>query len=293
MSDVNETASLSDRDMLDEETVQTPPNFVTQRGNKRSRESPGTDLQNFKEEMRTMIQHLMLSQENELKIITPTLLALKQQCTNIENSIVFLTEQNEELKKKVEKIEIERKQDHEYINFLEDKVEDMLRDSRKKNIEIKNAPKKEKETQGDLVTMVIELSKTTGHDITPSDISDIYRVRSRQSDIQNTPIIVEMVSAIRKSELLQKCKQHNINNKENKLCAKHLGYTTLETPIYVSEHLTPKAARLRFLARDLARSKQYEFCWTAIGRVFIRKNKTSAIINITSESQIQRLFQET
>ncbi|KAL4710608.1 hypothetical protein ACJJTC_003244 [Scirpophaga incertulas] len=80
---------------------------------------------------------------------------------------------------------------------------------------------------------------------------------------------------------------------KTKLRAKHLGWRKQEeTPIFVSEHLTGKAARLYFLARDLAKNKLYKFCWTSLGRVYVRKNeeKDSPYIQITSEHQIQDLL---
>lgn len=290
MADSND-ASMSDNGR-DENTEQTPPNFLTQRGHKRFRDSPGSELEKFKEEIKQMIKNFMLTQEKELKIITPTLLEIKESNFNIENSIAFLTAQNEELKKKVENLENDRKLDKQYINHLEEKIEDISRDSRKRNISIKDVPKLEHETRGDLLNMVIKLSESVGHKISPSDISDVYRVRGRENDKPCTPIIVEMVSVLQKTEILSKCKEYNKANTRNKLSAKHLGHRTLETPIYVMEHLTPKAARLRYLARDLSRSKNYVFCWTSLGKVFVRKTKTSAIIPIISELQVQRLFQE-
>lgn len=240
-----------------------------------------------------MISNFMISQENELKIITPALLQIKESNANIENSIAFLAAQNEELKKKVDKLEHDKKEDREYINLLEEKIEDLQRDGRKKNLEIKNVPKIENETRGDLIDMVIKLSEAINCKITSANISDIYRVSGRKDGKQNTPIIVEMSTTLLKADILQKCKQHNLSKRDDKLCAKHLGFTTNEnSPVYVSEQLTAKAARLRFLARDLAKSKNYIYCWTTFGRVFVRKTDTSRIILINSEAQIQRLFQE-
>lgn len=78
---------------------------------------------------------------------------------------------------------------------------------------------------------------------------------------------------------------------KTKLRAKHLGFTTQEeTPVYVCEQLTPKAARLYFLARDLIKSTTFTFCWTAYGNVYVRKDENSPIIKITNEAQINQLF---
>lgn len=79
-------------------------------------------------------------------------------------------------------------------------------------------------------------------------------------------------------------------NKSNKLSAKHLGIKEDgDSPIYVSEQLTPKAARLHYLARDLTRSQDYKYCWTSFGKVYVRKDDKTPVIPITSEAQIHNL----
>lgn len=174
---------------------------------------------------------------------------------------------------------------------MEEKVEDLQRVNRKSNIEIKNAPKISKESKEDLIQMVLTLAKSVDCNLNKADISDIYRVQSKRERTQNSTIIVEMTSTIKKTEFLKTTKSYNIKHKE-KICAKHLGFTTNEyVPIFISEQLTPKGARLHFLARDLAKSKSYKFCWSAYGRVYVRKNETSPIILIKNESQVNSLMQ--
>lgn len=92
--------------------------------------------------------------------------------------------------------------------------------------------------------------------------------------------------------MLKMCKSFNIKNK-SKLRAKHMGFKKEEeTPVYISEQLTAKGARLHFLARDLAKSNKYKYCWTAYGKIFVRKDENSAVIQITYEAQVQHLFQK-
>ena len=94
-----------------------------------------------------------------------------------------------------------------------------------------------------------------------------------------------------KTNLLKKAKSFIIRNK-TKIQAKQLGLTNnTETPVFVSEQLTPKGARLFFLARDLANSKQYKFCWTSYGRVLVKKDENSRAIVIKSEAQVHHLLQ--
>ncbi|KAI5643816.1 hypothetical protein NE865_04212 [Phthorimaea operculella] len=177
--------------------------------------------------------------------------------------------------------------------FLEDKLEELQLGSRKTNFELKNVPRKDDEDKESLIAMVTCLSEAVDCKMDRSDIKDIYRVRGKNPEQKNTPIIVETNSVLLKTDLIKKVKTYNIKNK-SKICAKHLGYKTQEdTPVYLSEHLTAKAARLHFLARDLAKSKAYRFCWTAYGKVYVRKNEQSRIIQIKTEQQVHHLLSET
>lgn len=249
-------------------------------------------LESFKQDLLTAMQTMMQKQENEIKNIKSILQDIKKTNVHIENSISFLAEQNEEFKRRIEKLECENKKDKEYITLLEDRLEDSRREKQKGNFEIKNVPKLEpKETKEDLINMVLCLSKSIDCSINEHDICDIYRTRAKREGTKNTPIIVETNSNILKLAILQKCKMYNTRNKD-KLRAKHLGFKTKEdTPIYISEQLTPKGARLYFLARDLARTKAYTFCWTSHGRVFVRKTTDSPVILISNEAQIHNLMQ--
>lgn len=268
----------------------TPPNYVSFR-NKRCRDDLEEEhLEKFKQDMMTALQTMM---QNEFKKINPLLQDIKKTNQSIEESMSFLAAQNEEYKKRIELLECESKKDKEYITLLEEKLEDVKRENQKGHFEIKNVPQiKPTETKDDLIKMVLCLSKTIDCTLTEKDIGDVYRIRAKRETTKNTPIIVETSSAILKSEVLQKCKTHNIKNKE-KLRAKHLGFrTNADTPIYISEQLTSKGARLYFLARDLAKTKSYKFCWTSFGRVYVRKTTDSPVILIRNEAQVHNLMQQ-
>ncbi|CAH2107944.1 unnamed protein product [Euphydryas editha] len=148
--------------------------------------------------------------------------------------------------------------------------------------------------------MVLCLSNAIDCDIKKTGIRDIYRVqKERERDkkvVKNNgsiPIIVETSSTILKADVLKQSKSFHIKNKQ-KLCAKHLELKkNEEVPIYVSEQLTAKAARLFFLARDLSKSRTYKFCWTSYGWVYVRKDEQFPIIAIKSEAQVQRLLLDT
>lgn len=247
---------------------------------------------NLREEVRKMLTDFSTTQGNELKKVTLALKEVQQSNHNIEKSVAFLTAQNEEFKKKIGQLEIQIKEDKQLITSLENKIEDMQMGSRKTNFEIKNVPKKNNETREDLIDMVMCLSHSIDCNVTKSDIKDIYRVRAKKSEKTNTPIIVETGSTLLKTDILKMSKSFNIKHK-TKLCVKHLGIKTQEdTPVFLTEHLTVKGSRLHFLARDLAKSKAYRFCWTAYGKVYVRKDERSPVITIRSEEQVHHLLLE-
>lgn len=288
---MNKSASEPDIN-LSNQHEKTPPNFVSQRNKRRREDDSNLEMVGFKEEMKNMLTSMFSTQAKELQKLNATQKEIQNSNHNIEKSIAYLTAQNEEFKKKVEFLEGLMKEDRQYISVLEERIEDLQRGSRKTNFEMKNVPKKSSETKEDLVEMVLNLSNSVGCKIDKNDIKDIYRVRGKKEKIQNTPIIVETSSTLLKTELLKLCKHFNIKHK-TKLCAKHLGLRAEEdTPIFITEQLTARGSRLHFLARDLARSRAYKFCWTAYGKVYVRKDENSTIIAIKNEAQVQKLLQQ-
>lgn len=282
--------SFSESNLTGLNDAKTPPNYGTLHSfTKRRRDDDYlANLNDFKTEIKEILYGLKTTQDT----IMPTLKEMQVTNVNIESSISFLTEQNKELKEKIDKLEKQTKDDKEHILLLESKIEDLQRINYKASIEIKNVPKKINETKEDLINMTSTLAKNINCKIDTINIRDIYRVKQkRNSQIMNTPIVVEMNSTLLKTEILHKCKKFNIKNKE-KIRAKHLRFNTdEETPVYVSEQLTTRASRLYFLARELARSNNYRFCWTSFGKVFMRRDDNSPIITIRSEAHIHNLKQ--
>lgn len=279
---LNNSLSESDISTIGQQEVTAPTYVATRLKRKRNEDN---DYDEFKEDIRAMIQSFITKQDQESGISKE----ICQSITDIKNSLTHLSEQNDDLKKKLDVMEADKKKDREYIALLEDKLEDLHRQNRKTCIELRNIPYKKDETQDDLIKMTEELSKTIGiEQFSKTDVRDIFRVKKKE---HNKTVIVELQSSIMKKDILTATKRYNIKNKTAKLCAKHLGILEKpDEPVFIAEQLTPKAARLYFLARDLAKSRGYKFCWTAYGKVNIRRNEVSPFITITSEEQVQRLM---
>ena len=287
---MNKTVSESEIDRVGKEIKKTPPNYVFQR-TKRSREdtSLGDQLDEFKREIKEMMALFTSKQTTEMQRMTSTLKEIQQSNHNIENSISFLTAQNEELTKKIVQLENQHREDKKYITILENKIEEIQIENRKTNFVIKNVPKRNNETQEDLLNMITCLTRNLECNFLKSDVKDVYRLRGKNNENPNQPIIVETSSTILKTEVMKMGRAFNIKRKE-KLTCKQLGFTSQEdTPIFLSDHLTAKGSRLHFLARDLTKSGAFKFCWTAYGKVYVRKDEQSPTIIIRSEEQVHML----
>lgn len=283
--------SLSDPNINEKGIECTPPNYISARNKRRREENLPAEFCEFKDYMKELFNSFMASQQKELKEITTSLKELQFTNNNIETSIQRLHTQHEEFQKRIQSLELQVKKDRDYMTVLEDKIEDLQRGSQKSCIEIKNVPKNVKETRDDLINMVLCLSKNINLDLVPRDIKDIHRIQGKKIGVKNTPIILELASSILKSDLLDKTKSYNIKNK-TKLQAKHLGYTSNgDTPVFISEQLTAKGARLHFLARDLVKMKKYKFCWTKFGQVYVKQDENSQGILIKNEAQVHHLLQ--
>ena len=282
--------SLSDPN-ISEDINKTPPNHASFRNKRKRDEDLPSEFCKFKEEMKELFSTFMNTQKRELKEITTKLKEIQQTNSSIEASITQLNSRQEEFQRKVDSLEIQAKKDRDYIVILEDSLEEIQRRTRQTCIELKNVPRKSHETRDDLTNMVFSLAKNIDLDLGTKDIKDIHRIQGKKAGINNTPVIVDLGSSILKSDMLQKVKTYNKKN-NTKLQAKHLGFTNNEeTPVFVSEQLTAKGARLFFLARDLSKTKQYKYCWTAHGRVFVKQDDNSRAILIKNEAQVHHLLQ--
>lgn len=273
-------------------TTSPPQDFVTARtrANVPIDISIGDQLNDFKDEVRKMISYLTTTHGQQLTELKSTLKTIQESNQNIESAITYLTVQNEEYRNKISHLECQIKEDREYIRLLENKLEEGQIAHRKADFVIKNVPRRENESKMELVEMVVCLSKHLDCKMTVADIKDIYRVRSKKTEHANAPIIVETNSTLLKTDLLKKAKLYNTRHHE-KLRAKHVGMkNNEELPIFLAEHLTANSARLHYLSRDLAKSKNYKFCWTAYGKVYVRKDEHSPIIMIRNEEQVHSLL---
>jgi hypothetical protein len=282
--------SVPDMSKIDDES----PTYVMARNKKRR---PSTSLPQLQEltkevtsELHELFDRFASEQDKKITAILNSLKDIQQTNSMIQSSITYLCEENSEMKNKIAQLESEFKRDKEQILLLESKFEDTQRNDCKCNIEIRNVPINGNESKSELFEMISQLAKNINVDMTKQDIKDILKINKNKNKKEKSTIVVEFTNTFIKTCILKGAKTYNIKNRDNKLKALHLGLkTNNDIPIFISENLTTKASRLHFLARDLKMSKNYKYCWTSYGKVYLRLDDDSPIIVVTSEAQVHQL----
>ncbi|CAG4947112.1 unnamed protein product [Colias eurytheme] len=211
---------------------------------------------------------------------------LRKSNTEMKTSLEFLSQQYDELTGKIKTLQDEQKSDRAQIRFLETKIESLHRNARLTCVEIRNVPATENEKKDDLLRMVQSLNNNLQLNIDSSQIRDIYRSKSKTN---NKPITVEFNNILCRDQFLTTVKKYNKNNINNRINSSLLGIPGQKAQVYISESLIPQTKRLYMKTKDLAKHKNFKYCWTSHGYVYLRLNDGSPLIRISSEDDLLKL----
>lgn len=232
-------------------------------------------------------------QEEMMEILTKVLAEvteLRKSQAEMQKSLEFYIKNYEEINTKIIKLKEEQLHQNTYVLKLENRIDELERYNRSTCLEIRGIPSKPGETKQDLSAFVDKLHTKVRAQMHSNAIKDIYRINRKPSG--ERPIVIEFTTNLHKSTSLQAVKKYNATNSTNRLNTTTLDIEGDKLPIFVSEFLTPKAKRLYFLAREASKSLGYDFCWSANGRIFLRKAEGSPPIVIVSEKQLEDLKQK-
>lgn len=210
--------------------------------------------------------------------------------TEIEKTLEFVCKNYEDMKLRVENLEKQQEERHKHIEKLEDRVEELERNARSTCLEIRGIPEKPNETKNDLLSIIDNVQSKLKLEVERGFIRNIYRARGKPNG--DRPIVMDVTTPIKKYNIFQAVKKYNHHHINDRLNTAAIGLQGKKNPIYFSDFLTPKARRLYFLARDMAKNNGYRFCWCINGKIFMRKAEGSSAIAITSEQQLEDMKQK-
>ncbi|KAI5741557.1 hypothetical protein M8J76_014842 [Diaphorina citri] len=146
------------------------------------------------------------------------------------------------------------------IDQDQEALEDIQQRSRNMNIVIRGIKEEKTEDVGDVV---MHIGRQLGIDNPENDVQICYRVPSRNKDSPR-PIVVKLLNSKTRDIWIKKYKSKELWKKK----------------MYITEHLTPYNQNLFYHTRKLAKESGYKFAWTKDGKIYLKENEDSGVLNI-------------
>lgn len=162
------------------------------------------------------------------------------------------------------------------------KIEFNTNDQRERlaNLEIVGVPEEKNEK---LIEIILNISKHIGVELSSTDIVSANRITPKIKVAGRSRIIIaKFNSRLLKDNILS-------SSRKCRTTSSDIGLHGDPKPIYINEHLTYYNKQILKKCKDTAKAKEYQYIWTRNGRIFVRKNDTSAALHIKSEEDIKKL----
>lgn len=241
------------------------------------------DFDSFKNEIRDMLNEILINQkklEQDLKEVRVQNTAIKTANMEVERGLETISTQIKQIQMGISNLEGGYKDTTHQIAILESKLDLLDHYSRKTSIELRNVPRKDKESKNDLYAIIKNAFKNVGLSAVDNDIRDVYRIYNKTQ--KNSTIIAEMSNVLLRDTFLSAIKQI-YKDKGEKFCTSHLGFSGASQPIYVSENPTNKIRKLFSLARNFCTKYKYRYCWMVNGKIMIRKEEGEPAVHLRNE----------
>lgn len=150
--------------------------------------------------------------------------------------------------------------------------------SRLNNVEVKGVPIKSGEN---LFSVAEALTRAVGYSFSKTQINYISRVPVHNG--KDKSIVINFINRYIKEDFIAAARL-----KKN-LVAADIGFSGLTQRVFVNDHLTPVYKNLLTKTKSIAKEKAYSYVWVKYCKIHVRKNDTSRVLIISSESDLNRL----
>ena len=262
-------------------------NFVTKRQKRTFTEDISDHSQTTFSELKSLFMDLKSQQELKFNELRDSMKSIMSQNIEIETSVKHMSDQYDDLLKKVVTLEHENISYKKHIKLLESKLDILEKNSRNTTIEIRNIPIQPHDNRPSILKMVKDIGNSLNleSEIQDLEVKDIYRKKSNA-------IVVDFTTTSRKESVIGSFRQFNKQKRENnlpQLNTQHINLPLPAKPIYISEYLTTKARKIFYLARENVKNKKIVAAWTSFGKVYIKKEENQPPIRIDEEQEFLKL----
>lgn len=198
---------------------------------------------------------------------------LSSQMVEMNGKMSTLLEENKRLKNELTCKDKDIQDLQHRVNYLEQRT-------RINNLEIANFPETRNLETREIIKKIFV---AVGVKITDADIQAVHRVPKFNSGVKN--IIVNFTSRWTRNKILMAYKQFRSQAKWN-LLAKDIEANLVDTPVYISEHLSPAYKKLLAKAKQIAKEKKIKYVWIKEGQILMKRDDGDKVARISNEKDL-------
>ncbi|XP_059053108.1 uncharacterized protein LOC131847545 [Achroia grisella] len=213
----------------------------------------------------------------------------------IEKSIDYLSKKYDDVESRMSTYEHQKKEDcavvrslEKQCNNLQHRIDDIQNElnskeqwARYKNIELKGIPQGKDENLHDILC---NIGKKINYPISNNQLDFVTRVQTREQN-QPKPIIACFTNKYVKENFIAAAR---LFIKTSPLLPTSLGLHGTHR-IFINDHLTNTNKNLLSSAKKVAKERGFQFVWVKNCKLYVRKNITSPVIQITTEKDISKI----
>ncbi|XP_039285433.1 uncharacterized protein LOC120351625 [Nilaparvata lugens] len=201
----------------------------------------------------------------EINLIKEQFAAVTSKCESACQSVEQMLQENSQLKLE--------------LAHVKDDLKDLQQHTRKNNILVSGVPLSKGE---DMFVVLDSVARAIDVNFNVSDISAVHRLPNRNANMPPS-IVVNFTSRITKSYWL------TARRFKGSLTANELNTNFPNTPVYLSEHLTPETRSLFNAARQLVKERKLLSVWTKDCKVMAKAATGERPVRILNLEQISKI----
>lgn len=228
------------------------------------------------------------SEEEVGETVKNKMQGLIKEIQELTKSVNFMSEkmdevlkENKELRIAVKEMDKENKEIKLKVSQLETRLNDIEQEKMGNRIVVKGIPRQNKE-----ITPMQILKKVTAAinvRLEDKDVKECY-IKNNTRESEKQIMMVKLTNEEIKNVIIEKKKQaRNIRASQ---CNLHGG----EGTIYIEEQLTDHNSRIFFAARQLKKEAGYKYVWVSAGKILVRKKEGDRIKQITSDKDVEEIL---
>lgn len=232
--------------------------------------------------------------KNLIKTMNSELETVNTEIKEMVKSMQFINKQFEDFERiqkesneTIHSLELENTELKTAMANLNVRVNNLEQQSRSNNIEVQCMPEAKNEN---VYSVIKQLGKVVNCEVQDKDI--LYCTRIAKSNPKSTrpkSIVAQLASPKLRDQLLASVIQFNKGNRDKKLNCGHLGLPGVNSPVYVTEHLSPANKALHAAARTKAKEMNYKYVWVRNGKIFVRRDDGAEYLLIKNMNSLSKL----